>query len=65
MLRIGEYSVDGRIFPENQYHFAKDFAKRLAEDEDRTVVILQGDVFDGDFSTRLVETVKPPSKEKR
>jgi hypothetical protein len=56
--KIGEYLVEGLVFPENQYKFAVALAMKFAEDYCRDIIILQRDVFDGDFTTRVVETVR-------
>lgn len=58
-LAIGDYIVNGRVFPESQKKFAFAFAKTLAQDTNRKVVVLQKDHFDGDFSTRVVDTIWP------
>lgn len=57
--QIGDYIVDGRIFPQSQLKFAACFAKKLAIEENRKVVLLQHDHFDGDFSTRVVDIFNP------
>jgi hypothetical protein len=56
---VGEYLVEGLVFPEKHYKFAIALAQALAKEQNRKIVVLQKTQFDGEFSTRIVDTLNP------